>query len=205
VTLTSEEREAFLEADIPYRMTAVEGMVWACAYLTKYGDTGPLWVRFGKEGPITSETVRILTNPVIEVGALYCRVLLEFMGLKLDRNATPMTLKEGFTRRNDDVGIEHFDLPRVTLADFGVEYVEQPEWPGQAAATALHIADKALAHLTRTQIDRKTIPQLHDCGIATISLVERHLYRALDRAVPDYLKWPWAKPTPSANVTNVQS
>jgi hypothetical protein len=60
----------------------------------------------------------------------------------------------------------------------------------------LVIAHKSVAHLTTAPVDLESLPQLADCGLVTLRLIERHVYAGLKLAVPDYRAgWPeLAKP-----------
>jgi hypothetical protein len=188
--MTESEREALLEVHIPYRMTAVDGMRWACRYLIENDADGQIGLRRGGVELFTSETVRIFTNPVIEMGAVSCRVLLEFLGLRLDQTATPPVMRGVPTRMGDDIGIEDFGLPRVTLDDLDAVSLEIPGWGRQVCAETVYISNKAIAHLTRAPVDLEALPQLSDCGLATLRLMERHVYGALGRRLANYRLWP---------------
>lgn len=190
-SLNQAERDIYLKTHIPYRMTSVDGMRYVCGHLAAFGEGGPIQLHLPPAPTITSPTIRILSNPVIEVGAIYCRVLLEFLGLGLEDGQ----LAERTNRRGDDVGIEDFDLPRVTLADLDAVASDHSDIRAYCATT-VYVAHKAIAHLTNAPVDLETIPHVHDCGLATLRLMERHLYEALGRPVPDYRQWPLPRPRP---------
>ncbi|CAE6875966.1 hypothetical protein R69608_01399 [Paraburkholderia nemoris] len=91
------------------------------------------------------------TQPIIAMGVLRCRYLLEFLGIKT--TGAPPTLRAIDRRRNGDVGVEHFTsatgtrLSRVTpdgAASLFRAHVSTP----RAWATVIEIANQRLAHPT---------------------------------------------------------
>jgi len=91
------------------------------------------------------------TQPVIALGVLRCRYLLEFLGIKT--TGAPPALKAIDRRRNGDIGIEHFisdsgtRLSRVTPDDAASVFRARISTP-RAWATVIEIANQRLAHPT---------------------------------------------------------
>lgn len=92
------------------------------------------------------------TQPVIAMGVLRCRYLLEFLGIKTS-GAPPALKAIGKPRRDDDIGIEHFArrdgqlLARVTPDEAERTFPEH-SGTGSAWATVIEIANQRLAHPT---------------------------------------------------------
>lgn len=130
-----------------------------------------------------------LTNPSIEVGIIFARVLLEFLGLRVDKKTA--RLAPISKREVDDIGIEHFStrhgpLPMVTIAK-AMECYPGPSSDAETSLiTLIKHADKAVAHITSgpTQ-DCRTVELLELGGTAVLALMSRYLYDPLGRKAPD--------------------
>lgn len=91
------------------------------------------------------------SQPVIAMGLMRCRYLLEFMGIRT--TGTPPTLKAVDRRRNGDISIEDYTgadgqpLARVTPEE-AVQMFPQHARIGTAWATVIEIANQRLAHPT---------------------------------------------------------
>jgi hypothetical protein len=91
------------------------------------------------------------TQPVIALGVLRCRYLLEFLGIKTI--GAPPALKAIDRRRASDIGIEHFTsadgarLSRVTPEEAARVFLARTTTP-RAWATVIEIANQRLAHPT---------------------------------------------------------
>jgi hypothetical protein len=91
------------------------------------------------------------TQPVVAMGALRCRYLLEFLGITT--TGSPPALKAIDRRRNSDIGIEHYTrddgqrMARVTV-DEAVQMFPEHAGIGSAWATVVTIANQRLAHPT---------------------------------------------------------
>jgi len=91
------------------------------------------------------------TQPVIAMGVIRCRYLLEFLGIKTV--GAPPALRAIDRRRNGDIGIEHFTLrdgqhlARVTPDEAASVFRARVSTP-RAWATTIEIANQRLAHPT---------------------------------------------------------
>jgi len=141
-------------------------------------------VTFDSRPIIRTSTYRFLTNPMLEMGAIYCRVLLEFLGISL--NKPQDHLANGRRRGVDDVGIEHFGLDRLGVCDVLGAPFGEADVIERACVTTIRIAHKAVAHLTAKREPNDDIRRLHLCSKLVPWLVCRHLYEALGMPHPDY-------------------
>ncbi len=131
-----------------------------------------------------------LTNPSIEAGIIHSRVLLEFLGLRAnkDKNA----LVETQSRRGDDIGIEDFStlagpLKKVTVSEALKCYPGERRDAEESLVTIIAHADKAIAHMTEgPPQDERTLGLLELGGKGVLALVCRHLYGSLGRQAPEY-------------------
>ena len=130
--------------------------------------------------------VRNLTNPMIEVGLVYVRVLMEFLGLQADK--TKIYLKDHERGRKDSVYIEDFfvsgsALPRVTRDDVVARH---PKAEISLVCAIAH-ADKAICHLTLgPQQDEATLDQITLASRIVPLLIEEFFYGKLGLPVPPY-------------------
>lgn len=133
-----------------------------------------------------------LVNPSVEVGIIYARVLLEFLGLKANNDKTRLVQITN-KRKMDDIGIVDFStakgplqwvLPSEALAIY-------PGPPSDAESGLLSIiahADKSVAHLTKGPIQDGKTPDLVILGAkGVLALVSKFLYDALGHPIPDYM------------------
>jgi hypothetical protein len=133
---------------------------------------------------------RGLTNPSVEIGIMYSRVLLEFLGLKANQSKTKLI--EIRERKDDDIGIEDFlsssgPLKKVSIADALSCYKGSPADAELGLVTIIAHADKAIAHLTEGPVqDAHTLGLVELGSKGVLALMCRHLYVALGRPNPDY-------------------
>ena len=186
----TREEEATLEDHIPYRLAHVDGMRWACELLLPGPDQrGRIELMYAGQ-KVLAGTPRCITNPLVEVGAISCRVMLEFLGIKVGKDE----LIEVSKRKSDDIAIEMFGVPRVRLADLDSYAGTERELVRLSCVTTIHIAHKVVAHFTSAPIERTGFEHLLRCGRTVVELIERDLYGALGREVPDYRYWPAVAP-----------
>lgn len=121
----------------------------------------------------------LLTNPIIESGFIYCRVLLEFLGIKLERmtgllKQTAMK-KEG--TKSGDICISDFALPKITVEQATTGFAFAPPDRIDAALRLVIVnANKSVAHLTSGPALPATFPDLELACRVVVCLVVRHLY-----------------------------
>lgn len=178
----------FIERILPYRLEAVEVLGLALRYRLSWTDPVPMEIHF--EGNLSIEGLSsAFTNPAIEAGIIHCRALLEFIGLRVDRN-DHKRLSTRSSSRPDDLMIESFAngggrLQVVTPAEAVAPYEGPPDEAEQALARVIHIANKGLAHSTVGLINNSD--DLRLCEIASRgvrALLVRHFYKPLGLKAP---------------------
>ncbi|HUS59291.1 MAG TPA: hypothetical protein VM141_11625 [Planctomycetota bacterium] len=195
--MDEEQQREFLDNHIPYRITAVDFMGHACDLVTSGRADRPAVVVIDGQKELEASKCRFLTNPVIETGAIFCRVLLEFLGVKLGKDMQLVSRcsnkKNGEpNKKNDDVFIEDFRLNGCPLTRVSPETILSTRGFGseeaikRACITAIHVPNKAVAHLTSGLEERDTLEDLRLCSKLIPYLVAKHLYEALEYPVPPY-------------------
>ncbi|WP_426688441.1 hypothetical protein [Rhodanobacter ginsengiterrae] len=91
-----------LQIWIPYRLEALKTMLWAYDRSHDYEQPRDLQVFVEGHLLFNGNTAAIL-NPMIEVGFIHARSLLEFMGQRVEKGH----LASIASRRPDAMGIEH--------------------------------------------------------------------------------------------------
>lgn len=95
---------------IPYRLQSIDSMMWAYNIHDVLSLLREMEV-FVDGKKILQGNVNALLNPMIEVGFIHARSLLEFLGL----NAQKGKLVAAKNRRRDDIAIEHFETNGMAL------------------------------------------------------------------------------------------
>jgi hypothetical protein len=137
---------------IPYRMRAVAVFNLATRFVTRWQRTPrPLEIYFDGKLSIRGLSTAF-TNPTIEAGIIHCRALLEFLGLRCDKQ-DPTRLAPRHGKQSDDFVIEDFSgfngpLAKVTVAEAVAPYAGPKEEAEKALAAVIHTANKGLAHMT---------------------------------------------------------
>ncbi len=130
-----ERRECMRE--LRYRLEAVEAFIVAIELKSRLG--GPKALEIFIDGKLRIEgNSNAYINPVLEVGLIHCRALLEFLGL-CEKNGKLRSIKD---RRTDDRGIESLGLPRITAKQITDDHSRR------ALLALFRTANKGLAHVT---------------------------------------------------------
>jgi hypothetical protein len=178
--LSRIEREQYLVGHIPYRLQSLRICHIACEQLmlTPHPEFH-LELRIS-EALVLDDSNLLLTNPILESGLLYCRVLLEFLGIHRDRRTGQLVQTQQATA-SDDVSITDFGLPKMTVcqAVTGTSYAASSEID-TALRCVLENANKVVAHLTSGPTLPATYPFLKLACRVVIDLVQHHLYDPLD-------------------------
>jgi hypothetical protein len=180
--MSPAELQVYSDEHIPYRMKAI---AWGLDLLrSTWGWTEPKKMEVVIEGKLFITGYHpALTNPSIEMAIVYSRVLLEFLGLKADKEKKE--LKEVWKRRKRDVGIEHFQkdgvpLKRVTKAEAVATCAGKKEDAERALLVLIGHADKAVAHLTEGPIQDGRTRDLVELGCSgVLTLVHKTFYQQL--------------------------
>jgi len=125
---------------------------------------------------ILDESNRYFINPIIESGLIYCRVLLEFLGVSRDGKSGSLK-QTSKPKKSGDICITDFGLPVVTPSEAvsGFAYAS-PREIELALQHVIETANKIVAHLTSGPRLPGTFPSLRLACRTVIDLVIRHLY-----------------------------
>jgi hypothetical protein len=129
-----------------------------------------------------------LQNSLAEAGLIYCRKLLDFLGLKIDRNDGSLKPRSA-SYSDDTVGIEDLGLPRVDIAQLSGTPLGSGDAIRGACEHTLRSANKGVAHFTEDRRDRAKEEPVLLCGQAVAWLVAEHGYKPLDVSLPEYRVW----------------
>lgn len=151
---------------LEYRIRAVAIGHLALRYSMTWDEVPSMTVYFDDvqvmEGSATG-----FTNGAIESAVIHCRALLEFMGLGAGATATTLRELTSSRRREDDDGVEFIDgLNRVTIAEAVASYAGEEQEAQAALAFVAHIANKGLAHMSRSF-------SKHDAGARLLEIAFR--------------------------------
>ncbi len=127
-------RDEILNKWIPYRLESIRTFRKAMKLANEYGHSANTQVVINGAVKLNG-TLTLVTNPLIEIGIIHARSLLEFMGITLNKHGklTEITRK----RQDDDMAIELFEdsdgtnLKKVKLEDIYKKY------PGSAAEQSM--------------------------------------------------------------------
>jgi hypothetical protein len=129
--------------------------------------------------------VAAIANPMIEVGLIHARALLEFLGLGVrDGKLIPAR------RRHDDIAVEQFSTPNVRLtmvtpSDVFAAYPGPQEEAERALVAIFEWTNKGLAHLTTGGFSHNYTEQHLDLACRGIrALLHNYLYAKLGREMP---------------------
>jgi hypothetical protein len=173
---------------LTHRMRSVDTLNWALDLRSNWLEAPSIAVYV--EGALKIEgNLNAITNPVLEVGLVHCRALLEFLGL-CDRKGTLSQIGDK-ERRKTDVGVEHFSNadgplkkvePDVALSWYEGERSEAEK----ALLTILHITNKGLAHNTMDLIDDPEGSKLIEIASRGVpALMVSYFYTPLGLPRPD--------------------
>jgi len=185
--LTPRHKKLLLEVHIPYRMTAVERMCWVCENVAFIHNASNVTVRADGVQIIASPNLRFLTNPLLDSGAIYGRLFLEFMGFRWSEK-TRQLVRVG-SRRPGDIRIEDFGVPELQLSDL----FQAPHASRRAMASGcqavIQTAHRAVAHLSARGPKIRLPERLPLGGRVILWGVGEYLYRRLDQPIPNYPRW----------------
>ena len=140
---------------LAYRMQSVDTLNWALDFRSNWREAPSIAVYI--DGALKIEgNLNTITNPMLEVGLVHCRALLEFLGLR-GRKGTLGQIGDK-ERRETDVGVESFSNaigplkkvePDVALSRYEGDKSEVEK----ALLSILHVTNKGLAHNTMDLIE----------------------------------------------------
>jgi len=170
---------------IPYRLQAIETLQFAWQWVDE--SDMPRQVDVLVDGkPKLRGNVAMIANPMIEVGIIHARALLEFLGLC----AINGKLGQVRNRRPDDIAVEHFstaEFPLSIVAPSAALFA----YPGptkdaeDALVAIFEWANKSLAHLTTGSLSGNYTDRHLDIACRGIPvLLYNHLYAKLGKTIP---------------------
>ncbi|WP_108473149.1 hypothetical protein [Rhodanobacter thiooxydans] len=175
-----------LEVWIPYRLQALETLLWAYDKSHDYEQPREMQVFVEGRLLLRGNTAAML-NPMIEVGFIHARSLMEFMGLRVEKGhlaAIP-------SRRQDDIGIEYFrdardaPLPKVSPQAVFTAYNGEPADAERSLVAMFDLANKGLAHLSGWNWGGYTDRELRNACEGIRVLIQNYLYTPLGIRMPD--------------------
>src|SRR5262245_8235853 len=113
--LTDAHKHVFLSMHIAYKLGAIDMCAEIVDMLKHLGDQHPTVVSFGTTKSMKFKHVRPVTNAFVEHGFMSCRVMLEFLGVGLDKTQT--ALAEYHNHRSDTVTLRDFGRPLLSVAE----------------------------------------------------------------------------------------
>ncbi len=175
---------------LDHRMQSVSTLNWALGVRTQWKAAPSISVHV--DGKLMLEgNLNAITNPMLDVGLVHCRALLEFLGL-CDKAGS---LSQIDRRQKSDVGIEDFSNAKGPLAKVTPEIAVSRCGGDQAKAEAallkvFHLANKGLAHNTNGMIDDPA-----DFGLIEIAS------RGIPSLMVSYFYTPLGLPRPDPRIT----
>ncbi|MFZ6817316.1 hypothetical protein [Undibacterium sp. Ji22W] len=178
-------QDVLLERWIPYKLQAVETLQFAWEWINETNEVRDLHIIVNGQLKLRGN-VATVANPMIEVGLIHARSLLEFLGLCVQNGKLAQIKK----RRPDDVAVEDFSTSQYPLTKVD-PYTILAAYPGptQEAEDALiaifELANKGLAHITKENFSKLWTDQHLDIACRGIPvLLHNRLYAKLGRNIP---------------------
>lgn len=171
---------------LDHRMQSVATLKWAFDLRSSWAEAPSIAVYI--DGKLTVEgSLDAITNPMLEVGLVHCRALLEFLGL-CDSKGSLGQIKK---RHKTDVGVEHFRNaagplkkvePEVALSRYEGGRTEAEK----ALVAILHVTNKGIAHNTMGLIEGSEGAKLIEIASRGVpSLMVSYFYTPLGLQRPD--------------------
>ena len=172
--------DRLLNEIIPYRMRAVDTLIFAMRLAIRWPHPPPLEIRVNGKLQIEGN-LYAFTNPAMEVGLVHCRALLEFLGLTANKSGRIVNIDR---RRSSDIGIEHFSNASGHLS------MVNPETALSRYDGGKEEAERRCSRCFRSQRDIKDNPDhrrlIEIASFGVPSLVVSYLYTPLGLPAPDY-------------------
>lgn len=170
---------------IPHRLETIQTLQFAWEWMGESKEGHHVEVLVDGQLKLKGK-VAAIANPMIEIGIIHARTLLEFMGLC----ATNGKLSQIRKRHRNDFGIEQFSTSAVPISVVTPsEAVSAYDGPIKDAENALvaiiELANKYVAHLTSGVLSAEYTDQHLDIACRGIPvLLHKHLYAKLGRTIP---------------------
>jgi hypothetical protein len=175
-----------LEQWIPYRLQTIKTFQFAWNWVGDGDGQRELHVVMDGRAVIQGN-VAALANPMLEIGLIHARALLEFLGLCTVKGRLAQVQK----RRDGDITIEGYSTLECPLAMVSPgEALAIYEGPREEAESALvsifETANKLVGHITDGTFSQVWTDRHLDIACRGIpALLQAYLYSKLGRDVPD--------------------
>lgn len=177
-TFSDQQLKEYLFGSIPYRLQSLRLCYKICGVENQAKRECGVELAIG-EAVDLDENRPLWINSVIESGLIYCRVLLEFLGITRDWKTDTLKQRDGakYNPLNDDICITVFGLEKITVeqAVSGFSYA-RPDEISRALCNVIEIANKTVAHLTVGPTSAGTLTSLRLACRVVIDLVSRQVY-----------------------------
>jgi hypothetical protein len=135
----------------------------------------------GPPASIPGSNCGFFVNPVMTMAGIDCRRSLQFFGLTFSQKQQSFVPAQ---RRPDDLGIEAFGLPLVTMEKLLKSTASVLNRPAEPVLVQVHLwTDKQLAHFTYVE-DIITTQAIRDASLIMIEAYMSLLFDALGRPRP---------------------
>jgi hypothetical protein len=171
---------------IPYRLQAIETLQFAWEWAGESEQQRQVDIVVDGEVKLRGN-VALIANPMIEIGLVHARALLEFLGLGISKGGK---LTQVGRRRSDDIAIEAYTTEAVPIAIVTPnEALSAYPGPREEAETALvaifEWTNKGVAHLTTGALSANYTDRHLDIACRGIrALLHNNLYAKLGRDIP---------------------
>ena len=179
----------YIKRLIPYRMKAIDWLNCVARYYQKWDSPQDTDVFVNGKKIITGNQYLIL-NPSIEVGTIYCRSLLNFLGLTTDKEKCHLKVKE--SDRPTDIVISDFyidknPLPKITVEEALSLYKGDETEAEAALVSVIDKADTFVAHITTgPKMDPEDLNYVEIASRGVPALLCQYFYNRLGLDHPDY-------------------
>lgn len=171
----------YLDNILPYRLYALSTFRLFLSFAEAYPDGGTFECSVDGETKIRGKSTA-LTNPAIEMGIVHSRVLLEFLGLRIDKGS----VLGQTSPRKTDINVKDFGLPLVTREQALAPCNGDKTKAEKAFIHIITAANKLVAHSTKTiEMDQEAIDSYLMCSKAIPVLFNLHFYQPLGLPMPD--------------------
>lgn len=172
---------------IPQFVAEVRLALSALKLQVQHGPLAEIEIRVEQvEHPVHEGALMNYTQPVTSMGAIHCRYLLEFLGLKSSGHPSVLSaIKDGPRSRRGDLGIEAFRLKDGTalqrLSPAVVQTFPDPATVANAWTATIDFAGQRLAHPTDDfKLNGTDVTPLLEIAFATVPTVVDTHFLALD-------------------------
>lgn len=187
--MDDEIRQEYLKKHIPYRMIFIDMLRFACTILKSSQHPAKVEILFDSKPVLAPNSVYFITNPFLEVGTLYCRVMLEFLGIKRNNKSGNLIARRACSPQscNQDLVIENFGLNKISLSEaVTVPFEQDSQKVEQALASTIMLAHRGIAHFTIDPVEEATIETQYLCSKVVPWLICEHLYKKMNLPRPQY-------------------